>query len=141
VAVPCSPTSWTPNRTPTPCRTTRTCWHGSSLAQAFADPTRADHEITHAEQLLAGLDQRATTLTNQIAALTRDAGTPSPELDDRAALLRTEIATAGITAAALLIDLGDSLPGNSRRINYRVNHPRRATRPGERAMPARARSC
>ncbi|MFF1651683.1 hypothetical protein [Streptomyces sp. NPDC058240] len=54
---------------------------------------------------LAGLDQRATTLTAQIAALARDAGAPGPAVDDRADLLRTEITTAGITAAALLLDL------------------------------------
>ncbi|MFG2631050.1 ATP/GTP-binding protein [Streptomyces sp. NPDC048473] len=76
-----------------------------ALTYAFADPARADREITLAEQLLAGLDQRATTLTAQIATLARDAGTPGPTVDDRAALLRTEITTAGITAAALLLEL------------------------------------
>ncbi|MET9657568.1 hypothetical protein [Streptomyces sp. NPDC006510] len=48
---------------------------------------------------------RATTLTTEIAALARDAGTPGPDIEDRAALLRTEITTAGITAAALLLEL------------------------------------
>ncbi|MGW2515333.1 hypothetical protein ACWC0A_39445 [Streptomyces scopuliridis] len=76
-----------------------------ALTCAFADPDRADQEITHAEQLLAGLDQRATALTTQIAALARDAGTPGPAVDDRAALMGTEITTAGITPAELLLKL------------------------------------
>lgn len=80
-----------------------------ALTYAFADPTRADREITLAEQLLAGLDQRATTLTAQIAAIARDGGAPGPGVDDRAALLRTEITTAGITAAALLLELALAL--------------------------------
>ncbi|WP_331735594.1 hypothetical protein [Streptomyces sp. NBC_00057] len=80
-----------------------------ALTYAFANPDRADREITLAEQLLAGLDQRATTLTAQIAALARDAGAPGPAVDDRAALLRTEITTAGITAAALLLELALAL--------------------------------
>ncbi|MER8091633.1 hypothetical protein ACFVZR_37290 [Streptomyces sp. NPDC058316] len=68
-----------------------------ALTYAFADRTRADRGIALAEQLLAGFDQRATTLTAQIAALVRDAGTPAPDVDGRVALLRTEITTAGIT--------------------------------------------
>ncbi|MFI6729791.1 hypothetical protein [Streptomyces atratus] len=80
-----------------------------ALTYAFADPTRADREIALAEQFLTGLDQRATALTAQIAALARDAGTPGPAVDDRAALLRAEIATAGITAAALLLELALTL--------------------------------
>ncbi|MFE5097372.1 hypothetical protein ACFRCI_45620 [Streptomyces sp. NPDC056638] len=76
-----------------------------ALTYAFTNPARADREVTLAERLLAGLDQRATTLTAQIAALARDAGTPGPAVDDRAALLRTEITTAEITAAALLLEL------------------------------------
>ncbi|MCT2546224.1 ATP/GTP-binding protein [Streptomyces atratus] len=76
-----------------------------ALTLAFTDPAQANAEVTLAEQLLAGLDQRATTLTTQIAALVRDAGTPGPDIEERAALLRTEITTAGITAAALLLEL------------------------------------
>ncbi|MGW2426672.1 hypothetical protein ACWC0C_47320 [Streptomyces sp. NPDC001709] len=60
-----------------------------ALTIAFTDPARADDEIALAEQLLAGLDQRATTLTTQIAA--------------RA--LRAEIDTAGISAARTALDL------------------------------------
>ncbi|XIE81624.1 zeta toxin family protein [Streptomyces sp. SBR177] len=44
-----------------------------ALATAFTDPARAEGEIAYAEQLLAGLDQRATTLTVQIADLVRTA--------------------------------------------------------------------
>ncbi|MFG3532723.1 ATP/GTP-binding protein [Streptomyces sp. NPDC047917] len=76
-----------------------------ALTLAFTYPGRAEREIALAEQLLAGLDQRATTLTTKIAALVRDAGTPGPDVVDRAALLRAEITTAGITAAALLLEL------------------------------------
>ncbi|MDG4537131.1 ATP/GTP-binding protein [Streptomyces sp. AV19] len=68
-----------------------------ALATAFADPTRADDELLLAQQLLDGLDLRATTLTTQIAALVRDAGTD--DVEDRAHLLRTEIDVAGLTAA------------------------------------------
>ncbi|MFF7889560.1 hypothetical protein ACH40F_53320 [Streptomyces sp. NPDC020794] len=38
-----------------------------ALVTAFTDPARADDEITLARQLLAGLDQRATSLTAQAA--------------------------------------------------------------------------
>lgn len=76
-----------------------------ALTTAFTDPDRANGEIALAEQLLTGLDQRATTLTAQIADLVRHAGTPGPQFNDRAALLRTEITASGITAAALLLEL------------------------------------
>ncbi|MFE3556907.1 ATP/GTP-binding protein [Streptomyces sp. NPDC059193] len=76
-----------------------------ALAVAFTNPNQADGEIALAEQLLAGLDQRATTLTAKVADLVGHAGTPGPQFDDRAALLRTEITASGITAAALLLEL------------------------------------
>ncbi|WP_308315926.1 ATP/GTP-binding protein [Streptomyces sp. CC228A] len=47
-----------------------------ALVLAFTDPDAADDELHLAEQLLTGLDLRATRLTVQIAALVRDAGTP-----------------------------------------------------------------
>lgn len=68
-----------------------------ALASAFADPTRADDELLLAQQLLDGLDLRATALTTQIAALVRDAGTD--DIEERAHILRTEIDVAGLTAA------------------------------------------
>ncbi|MEV6840874.1 ATP/GTP-binding protein [Streptomyces sp. NPDC051133] len=74
-----------------------------ALTIAFTDPTRADDEIALAEQLLAGLDQRATTLTTQIAVLARDAGALTSLEGARA--LRAEIDTAGISAARTALDL------------------------------------
>ncbi|HEY9369694.1 hypothetical protein [Streptomyces sp.] len=76
-----------------------------ALAVAFTDPGRADDEIARAEQLLSGLDQRATRLTAQIAALVRHAGTSGPEFEDRAAVLRGEVIASGISAAAHLLGL------------------------------------
>lgn len=73
-----------------------------ALTVAFTDPARADDELALAAQLLAGLDQRATTLTAQVAGLVRDAG---GDLGDRGELLRAEITAAGITAAAPLLEL------------------------------------
>ncbi|GGN44968.1 hypothetical protein GCM10012285_28160 [Streptomyces kronopolitis] len=64
---------------------------------AFTDPGQADDEIELAQQLLTGLDLRATTLTTHIAALIRDAGT-STDIADRAHLLRTQIHLAGLTS-------------------------------------------
>ncbi|MFH8642333.1 ATP/GTP-binding protein [Streptomyces goshikiensis] len=74
-----------------------------ALTYAFTDPDRAGEEITLAEHLLAGLDQRATALTVQVAALARQAGTLSTL--DEARTLRTEIHEAGITAAQVLLEL------------------------------------
>ncbi|MFC5724148.1 ATP/GTP-binding protein [Streptomyces gamaensis] len=74
-----------------------------ALAVAFADPARADDELALAHQLLDGLDQRATTLITHIAALVRDAGTP--DVTDRAHLLRTEITVAGLTSFQPLLEL------------------------------------
>ncbi|MEU2366370.1 hypothetical protein ABZ616_37465 [Streptomyces noursei] len=74
-----------------------------ALAAAFADPARADDEITLAQQLLDGLDLRATTLTAQIAALIRDAGTP--DVDDRARTLRTEVEAAGVVVLQTTLEL------------------------------------
>ncbi|MEU2775007.1 ATP/GTP-binding protein [Streptomyces sp. NPDC007162] len=72
---------------------------------AFADPAAAADELDLAEQLLAGLDLRATRLTARIAALVRDAGTPGAEVIDRADVLRAEAGVAGITAARLTLEL------------------------------------
>ncbi|WP_199808202.1 hypothetical protein [Streptomyces sp. NRRL F-2580] len=46
-----------------------------ALVLAFTDPDTADDELHLAEQLLTGLDLRATSFTLRIAALVRDAGT------------------------------------------------------------------
>ncbi|MFE4018488.1 ATP/GTP-binding protein [Streptomyces sp. NPDC059101] len=74
-----------------------------ALAAAFADPTRADDEVALAQQLLDGLDLRATTLTTHIATLIRDAGTPN--VDDRARTLRTEVEVAGVVALLATLEL------------------------------------
>ncbi|MFI8348041.1 hypothetical protein [Streptomyces sp. NPDC085596] len=49
-----------------------------AFALAFTDPAVADDELALAEQLLAGVDLRATTLITHIATLARDAGPPMP---------------------------------------------------------------
>ncbi|AWZ07702.1 ATP/GTP-binding protein [Streptomyces sp. ICC4] len=74
-----------------------------ALTYSFTDPSRADDEISLAEHLLAGLDQRATALTVQVAALARQAGTLTTL--DGARALRTEIHAAGITAAQATLEL------------------------------------
>ncbi|MFH9959051.1 ATP/GTP-binding protein [Streptomyces roseolus] len=76
-----------------------------ALVLAFTDPYHAEGEVTYAEQLLAGLDQRATALTIQIAGLVRTAGHDEDAFTGHADQLRTEIAASGITAAALLLEL------------------------------------
>ncbi|MEU9291989.1 hypothetical protein AB0D57_47300 [Streptomyces sp. NPDC048275] len=74
-----------------------------ALAIAFYDPHQADDEIDLAEQLLAHLDLRATTINAAIAALIRDAGTPT--LDDRVRALRTELDVAGLTSMTPTLEL------------------------------------
>ncbi|MFD9271598.1 hypothetical protein ACFWB1_38005 [Streptomyces goshikiensis] len=70
---------------------------------AFTDPDTADDELHLAEQLLTGLDLRATSFTLRIAALVRDAGTLRGLEAARA--LRAEIREAGITAAEAALEL------------------------------------
>ncbi|MFE9222576.1 hypothetical protein ACFYN3_40565 [Streptomyces lavendulae] len=74
-----------------------------ALTYAFADLDQAGEEIILAEHLLAGLDQRATALTVQVAALARQAGTLTSL--DEARTLRTEIHAAGITAVQAVLEL------------------------------------
>ncbi|AYG77959.1 hypothetical protein DWB77_07526 [Streptomyces hundungensis] len=71
-----------------------------AFATAFTDPDRAAVELELAEQLLAGVDLRATTITTRIAALIQDAGI-SGDIEDRAQRLRTEISVAGLNSAQL----------------------------------------
>ncbi|MFE2414977.1 ATP/GTP-binding protein, partial [Kitasatospora sp. NPDC059408] len=70
---------------------------------AFTDPRTADDEIDLAEQLLTGLDLRATTLTVRTASIVREAGADG--VDDRLEILRTEARTAGIVAAQAALEL------------------------------------
>lgn len=74
-----------------------------ALVLSFTDLDAADDELHLAEQLLTGLDLRATTLTVRIAALVRDAGA-MPDLE-AARALRAEIRETGITAAAVALEL------------------------------------
>ncbi|MFB7600809.1 ATP/GTP-binding protein [Streptomyces sp. NPDC056160] len=74
-----------------------------ALVVAFTDPATADDELHLAEQLLTGLNLRATRLTVQIAALVRDAGTPLGL--EAARSLRAETHDAGITAAQAVLEL------------------------------------
>ncbi|MDX3523743.1 tetratricopeptide repeat protein [Streptomyces scabiei] len=76
-----------------------------AFALAFTDPAAADDELVLAEQLLTGLDLRATTLTTQIAALVRDAGRDDADVDDRVQVLRADIRTAGVTYAEPVLNL------------------------------------
>uniref|UniRef100_UPI002F90D7DC hypothetical protein n=1 Tax=Streptomyces sp. NBC_01562 TaxID=2975879 RepID=UPI002F90D7DC len=76
-----------------------------AFALAFTDPAVADDELALAEQLLAGVDLRATTLITHIAALARDASRTDADVDDRAQVLRAEIRTAGVTYTELALDL------------------------------------
>ncbi|MFC1405764.1 MULTISPECIES: tetratricopeptide repeat protein [Streptacidiphilus] len=66
-----------------------------ALGTAFTDPVRAQDEIALAHQLLEPLDQRATVLLAQIAALVRDAGTDHA-IADRVSVLRAQIDVAGL---------------------------------------------
>nr|WP_248861481.1 hypothetical protein [Streptomyces halobius] len=74
-----------------------------ALVCAFADPLRADEELALARQFLAQLDQRATTLYADVAALVRDAGTDR-DVTDRATVLRTEITVAGLAWLTPLLE-------------------------------------
>ncbi|MEU9028922.1 hypothetical protein AB0D46_15595 [Streptomyces sp. NPDC048383] len=48
---------------------------------------------------------RTTSFTSKIAALVRDASSPSAQVEHRGHLLRTEINTSGIVTAAALLEL------------------------------------
>ncbi|MET9437586.1 hypothetical protein [Streptomyces sp. NPDC006551] len=62
---------------------------------AFADPARADDELTLAHQLLDRLDQRSTVLLAHTVALIKDAGTDL-DVTGRAEALQTEVTDAGL---------------------------------------------
>ncbi len=82
-----------------------TCQAQRAFALAFTDPQIADDELELAEQLLTGLDLRATALTVRIAALVRDAGTDR-DIPGRAEAIRTEIRTTGLVAPEAMLELG-----------------------------------
>ncbi|MFF1628464.1 hypothetical protein [Streptomyces sp. NPDC058272] len=106
--------TWTAPPSPTPPHATKpngvageraTSQAQRAPALAFAHPALADDGLALAQQLLTGLDLRATTLTTRIAALVRDAGRDDTDIDDRAQVLRADIGTAGLTYADLTLDL------------------------------------
>ncbi|MFF7986074.1 hypothetical protein ACFZDK_44400 [Streptomyces sp. NPDC007901] len=74
-------------------------------APAFTDPGVADDELDLARRLLTGHDERATTLTAQIAVLVRVAGTRDTDVENHAQRLRTQIHNAGIRAAQTSLEL------------------------------------
>ncbi|MFB8441214.1 ATP/GTP-binding protein [Streptomyces niveus] len=75
-----------------------------AFALAFADPDQADDEIDLAQQLLAGLDLRASTINTAIGAIIRDAGSPTLG-EDRIRALRTELDAAGLTSTMPTLDV------------------------------------
>lgn len=92
-----------------------------ALVTAFTNPARANEEITLARQYLEPLDQRATALLLQVAALIRDAGTDDRELTERATVLRTRIDVVGLPWLIPLLETalaegssGEADPGSAR---------------------------
>jgi hypothetical protein len=75
-----------------------------ALALAFLDPDETDDELEFAEQLLSGVNIRASRINAQIAALVRDAGRHA-DWEDRAAHLRTEISIAGLSSVETTLEL------------------------------------
>ncbi|MFJ2781572.1 ATP/GTP-binding protein [Kitasatospora sp. NPDC087315] len=67
-----------------------------ALVTAFTDPVRADEDLDLARQYLEPLDQRATVLLAHVAGLVCDAGTDDGGINDRVAVLRTQIDVAGL---------------------------------------------
>lgn len=84
-----------------------------ALAIAFLDPHQADDELDLAEQLLARLNLRASTINAAIAALIRDAGNPA--IDDRVRTLRAELDDAGLRRKSVTPVRGTSSSKRSRK--------------------------
>lgn len=96
-----------PHRSRTPRHRGRTRHRpGPGAPSSSPSPTPAGPTTnsTSPQQLLTGLDLRATTLTTRTAALVRDAGT-NRDVEDRARLPRTDIDVAGLTSADTALDL------------------------------------
>ncbi|MFJ9598041.1 ATP/GTP-binding protein [Streptomyces virginiae] len=105
---------------------------------AFTDPDTADDELHLANQLLNGLDLRATTLTTKIAAFIRDAGALSSL--DAARLLRADITEAGVTAAQAALELAlcfhHAVQDDHAKISTAISRLRDLTRDGDYAYYA-----
>ncbi|MFI5808642.1 ATP/GTP-binding protein [Streptomyces sp. NPDC051561] len=106
-----------------------------AFALAFTDPSVADSELALAEQLLAGVDLRVTTLITHIAALARDAGRTDTDIDDRGQALRAEITAAGVTYAELALDLAlafhHAVQGDQDQVTATIARLRENTRDGD----------
>ncbi|MFC8095389.1 hypothetical protein [Streptomyces sp. NPDC057301] len=104
-----------------------------ALALAFTDPDQADDELQLAEQLLAGVDIRASRINAQIAALVRDAG-QGGDWEDRAALLRSEISIAGLASVETTLELAvcfhHAVRGAHDELDAGIARLRRLTRSG-----------
>ncbi|MFD5098916.1 ATP/GTP-binding protein [Streptomyces albidochromogenes] len=100
---------------------------------AFTDPDAADDELHLADQLLTGLELRATTLTTKIAALVREAGAISSLEPVR--LLRAEISDAGLTAAQGVLELAlcfhHAVQNDHEKISAAMSRLRDLTRSGD----------
>ncbi|MGW7008375.1 hypothetical protein ACWGCW_37715 [Streptomyces sp. NPDC054933] len=110
-----------------------------AFALAFTDPDVADDELDLAHQLLTGLVLRGTTLTAQIAALVRDAGSDA-DIEERAQVLRTEISVAGLTNAQPALELAvcfhHAVRGAHDQLTAAISRLRQLTRSGDYAYYA-----
>ncbi|MBG7704665.1 hypothetical protein HCJ76_42910 [Streptomyces sp. MC1] len=109
-----------------------------NLVVAFTDPDSADDELHLAEQLLTGLDLRATSLTVRIAALVHDAGTLRGL--EAARGLRAASHDAGITAAEAVLELAlvfhHAALGEPDKVRAVIDRLRELTRTGDYAYYA-----
>ncbi|WP_331761928.1 ATP/GTP-binding protein [Streptomyces sp. NBC_01546] len=109
-----------------------------ALVLAFTDPDTTDDELHLAEQLLTGLDLRATSFTVRIASLVRDAGALRGLEAARA--LRAEIRDTGITAAEAVLELAlafhHAVQGEEDKVRVVINRLRELSRTGDYAYYA-----
>lgn len=105
-----------------------------AFALAFTDPTTAADELHLAQQLLTGLDLRATTLTTRIASLIADAGNTA-DLTGRTHVLRAEIDGAGLTTAQATFELAlcfhHAVLGSHDEVTSTISRLRNLTRNGD----------
>lgn len=104
-----------------------------ALALSFADPVRADAELSLAHQLLEDLDQRANVLLARVVALIKDAGTNG--ISDRAQSLNTDITAAGLPYLHRFVELAvafhDAVLGDDHPLGSTIDHLRELTASGD----------